>query len=54
MLNCADYPCIVKSSDNQNFVENIKSSNLFISNRKAPEGWSDCIEQVFESIRRQK
>ena len=54
MLNCADYPCIVKSSDNQNFVENIKSSNLFISNRKAPDGWSECIKQVFESIRRQK
>ena len=38
----------------ENFVENIKSSNLFISNRKAPEGWAECIEQVFESIRRQK
>ena len=54
MLNCADYPCIVKSSDNQNFVENIKSDNLFISNKKAPDGWSECIKQVFESMRRQK
>ena len=50
-------PCELDQNDDkavQNFVENIKSSNLFISNRKAPEGWSECIEQVFESIRRQK
>ena len=54
MLNCADYPCIVKSSDNQNFVENIKSNNLFISNKQAPEGWAECINEAFASIRRKK
>ncbi len=54
MLNYADYPCIVKSSDNQNFVENIKSTNLFISNKQAPEGWAECINEAFASIRRKK
>ena len=54
MLNYADYPCIVKSSDNQNFVENIKSTNLFISNKQAPEGWAECINETFASIRRKK
>ena len=54
MLNYADYPCIVKSSDNQNFVENIKSNNLFISNKQAPEGWAECINEAFASIRRKK
>ena len=54
MLNYADYPCIVKSSDNQNFVEDIKSTNLFISNKQAPEGWAECINEAFASIRRKK
>ena len=54
MLNYADYPCIVKSSDNQNFIENIKSTNLFISNKQAPEGWAECINETFASIRRKK
>ena len=54
MLNYADYPCIVKSSDNQIFVENIKSNNLFISNKQAPEGWAECINEAFASIRRKK
>ena len=54
MLNYADYPCIVKSSDNQNFVEDIKSTNLFISNKQAPEGWAECINEAFTSIRRKK
>ena len=54
MLNYADYSCIVKSSDDQNFVENIKSNNLFISNKQAPEGWSECINEAFMSIRRKK
>ena len=54
MLNYADYPCIVKSSDNQDFVENITSNNLFISNKQAPEGWAECINEAFASIRRKK
>ena len=54
MLNYADYPCIVKSSDNQNFVENIKSNNLFISNKQAPDGWAECINETFASIRRKR
>ena len=54
MLNYADYPCIVKSSDDQNFVENIKSTNLFISSKQAPEGWAECINEAFMSIRRKK
>ena len=53
MLNCVDYPCLVKSNDSQTFIKNIKSSNLFISNREAPEGWEDCVNQAFEQIRRQ-
>ena len=53
MLNCVDYPCLVKSNDSQTFIKNIKSSNLFISDREAPEGWEDCVNQAFEQIRRQ-
>ena len=32
----------------------IKSNNLFISNKQAPEGWAECINEAFASVRRKK
>ena len=54
MLNNVDYPCIVKSLNNRDMVDVIDNQNLTLSLNIAPEGWRECIDNVFSKIKYQE
>ena len=53
MLNNVDYPCIVKSKNNRDLMKKIDSNKILSSTNHAPEGWAECIHNIFEQIKSQ-
>ena len=51
MLNAVDYPCIVKSNNNHNLLDQIENKNIVCSSSYAPHGWIECLERVFTRIK---
>tara|TARA_B100000242_G_scaffold293824_1_gene273234 strand:- start:7338 stop:8195 length:858 start_codon:yes stop_codon:yes gene_type:complete len=54
MLNNVDYACVVKSKNNSNLLKKIDSNNIVSSINHAPEGWAECIHNVFSKIKSQE
>ena len=52
MLNKTDYKCIVQSINNISLIEGLSNKKFILSTTNAPEGWQECIENVFNLIRR--
>ena len=52
MLNKTDYKCIVQSINNISLIEGLSNKKFILSTTHAPEGWQECIENVFNQIRR--
>ena len=50
MLSNVDYPCVVRSSYNPNLVKEIDNENVILSESSAPEGWKECVNNVFSKI----
>ena len=52
MLNKTDYKCIVQPINNISLIEGLSNKKFILSTTHAPEGWQECIENVFNQIRR--
>ena len=54
MLSKVDHACIVKSKNNANLMKKIDSNQIILSTNYAPEGWAECIHDVFSQIKSQE
>ena len=54
MLSNVDYPCVVKSKNNNDLMKKIDSSKVLLSTNHAPEGWAECIYKIFTQIKFQE
>ena len=52
MLNQTDYKCIVQSINNTSLIAGLSKKKFILSTTQAPEGWQECIENVFNETRR--
>ena len=52
MLNQTDYRCIVQSTNNISLIAGLSNKNFILSSTPAPEGWQECIENIFIESRR--
>tara|TARA_Y200000002_G_scaffold368945_1_gene362550 strand:+ start:511 stop:1359 length:849 start_codon:yes stop_codon:yes gene_type:complete len=52
MLNQTDYRCIVQSTNNTLLIAGLSNKNFILSSTPAPEGWQECVENVFIESRR--
>ena len=53
MFSSVDHACIVKSKNNANLMKKIDSNKVILSTNYAPEGWAECIHDVFSEIKSQ-
>ena len=51
MLNNVDYACVVKSKNNSDLMKKIDSSKIVVSTNHAPNGWAECINNIFSQIK---
>ena len=54
MLSNVDYACVVKSENNNDLMEKIDISKVLLSTNHAPEGWAECIHNIFTQIKLQE
>ena len=54
MFSSVDHACIVKSKNNANLMKKIDSNKMILSRSYAPEGWAECIHDVFSQIKSQE
>ncbi len=54
MLNNVDYACVVKSKNNRGLMEKIDNNKVLLSTNHAPEGWAECIHNIFSQIKSQE
>ena len=52
MLNQTDYKCIVHSINNTSLISGLSNKKFILSTTHAPEGWEECIDNVFNQTRR--
>ena len=52
MLNQTDYKCIVQSINNTSLISGLSNKKFILSTTHAPEGWEECIDNVFNQTRR--
>ena len=51
MLNKTDYKCVVQSINNTSLIAGLTSKDFILSTTRAPEGWQECIDNVFDRTR---
>ena len=51
MLNKTDYKCVVQSINNTSLIAGLTSKDFILSTTRAPEGWQECIDNVFDQTR---
>ena len=51
MFSNVDHACVVKSKNNANLMKRIDSNKMIMSTNCAPEGWAECIHDVFSKIK---
>ena len=54
MLSNVDYACVVKSENNNDLMKKIDISKVLLSTNHAPEGWAECIHNIFTQIKLQE
>ena len=54
MLRNVDYACVVKSENNSELMKKIDNNKIVLSINHAPEGWAECIHDIFSQIRSQE
>ena len=54
MLSNVDYACVVKSENNSELMKKIDNNKIVLSMNHAPEGWAECIHDIFSQIRSQE
>ena len=54
MFSKVDHTCIVKSKNNANLMKKVDSNQLILSTNYAPEGWAECIHEVYSQIKSQE
>ena len=52
MLNQTDYKCVVQSINNTSLIAGLTSKDFILSTTHAPEGWQECIDNIFDQTRR--
>ena len=52
MLNQTDYKCVVQSINNTSLIAGLTSKNFILSTTQAPEGWQECVDNIFDQTRR--
>ena len=52
MLNQTDYKCVVQSVNNTSLIAGLTSKNFILSTTQAPEGWQECVDNIFDQTRR--
>ena len=54
MLSNVDYACVVKSENNSELMKKIDNNKVVLSKNHAPEGWAECIQNIFLQIKSQE
>ena len=54
MLSNVDYACVVKSENNSELMKKIHHNKIVLSMNHAPEGWAECIQNIFLQIKSQE
>ena len=54
MLSNVDYACVVKSENNSELMKKIDNNKIVLSMNHAPEGWAECIQNIFSQIKSQE
>ena len=54
MLSNVDYACVVKSENNSELMKKIDNNKIVLSMNHAPEGWAECIHNIFSQIKSQE
>ena len=54
MLSNVDYACVVKSENTGELMKKIENSKIVLSTNYAPEGWAECIQNIFSQIKSQE